>query len=800
MDGRADAVPVWDQLTPSEARLRLEVVRLGERPASSWPKTDLPPLFEPLSESDLSRRGYRPRVMEKWLHLGPRWAPGFTLWETLLPPEVLDDCLTVMATVGAHTWSTADQVFGTLKELSTLAKKGGDALFPQYWKFLVDLPTMTDYVPSGSRNARIADVMEWVAEDISHELLLADYSSLFRSGVAGLLSSAPHLGRALQRAQSVDEFVANRMTVGTGGSSSTRTGVTFLDKRGKSVKPRRTKAVSMLGLSSTVLRRWLLEEVSPASTLEVAREVDKSERGKARARSIIMSDDRTHWRMSFVGQVIEDMMGGSQSSTLWMSSRSVMDMWVRLRSTLGIGWRMPLDASSFDATVSAGELRVVMEEVIHFLSRSGQDERAHVAELIAATIVPGWSADSGGTVVDVAGTRVRVRKGVLSGWRWTAWMDTVVNLARVAALASYCARFGAEPPISVIGQGDDDQLTMRREVDGAALFLAYREANIDVNPSKFFLSPVRDEFLRVVVDRNGVAGYPGRGIGALLWSSPLSSRPRPGPDRVRSRFELWNLLAARGMRRDVCFNLAVEDAASGSEISQANVLRLAYTPATLGGIGVQYERLSSRKMLAATPNVREVHTVVSGISDDVGDWIPPALRTTTLQLYASTTLTLPGVSETWRRSSLERVERVDWGSPPLPTGGGMSVRAIYSNKSPLVGPMLQVASRELDSTAFRALAEGHMSDQSLLESPRVWTALGKSAWYKWVLDDMPVRSPIVWGVGPLSTALVFNDLAARSMASSVLRRGGMGMFKSLLLTSELSVGRELYGSAYSLGV
>lgn len=797
---RSEVDTIWSELLPSRASMTEALAALASRDPSTWPRTNLQPLHEPLSDQELGRRGYRPEVSFLWEHLGPRWAPGFTIWSRVLPDAVREQCISVLRSVGCMSWSTSDQVFGVLKELSGLAKKGGDDLFPGYWKYLVDMVTMTAYVPPGSLESRLADVKGWVSSPMEHTLAGADYDKLFREGVARVLDSAPHLGSSVVGSQTVEEFVSTRMAEATGGSSDFRGGVEYESDRGSWARPRRTKVASFLSYSDDTLREWLTEPLTVSSTYEVAREVEKSERGKAKARSVIMSGDRTHWRMAFVGQVVESMMSSSSLSTLWMSPSATLEMWLRIQRSLGRTWQMPLDASSFDETVSASELRIVMEEVIALLERIGDSERAHTARLIAGTIVPDWSPASGGTSVSVDGVLVRVRKGVLSGWRWTAWIDTVVNLARVFGLAKYTRSYGYSDPVSVVGQGDDDQLSFTHPEDAAALYLAYREANIDVNPSKFFLAEGRDEFLRIVVEVDKVAGYPARGIGAVLWKSPLSSRPRPGPERIRETFELWNLLACRGMDPTVCFSMALDDASSSNELPIKTVRCIALTPATVGGSGVYLGRYYTGRWLSVTPSQPTFGTRFRGISESVGSWLPQGLRAAVVNEYASTNLTMPKVKVEWKPHRVFRPPNIKMWEGTLPRGARVRTSPPMTVRSPLMAILVGQCFRTMSWEDAHATVSSFIDPRFKDVSVRVLRDMGKAAWRRWVSGDLPIKTPIVWGLGPVSTSVAYRELAEQCFATALLRKGNLGLLKSLLLRAEFEFPHLFRGSRLAFGV
>jgi hypothetical protein len=181
---------------------------------------------------------------------------------------------------------------------------------------------------------------------------------------------------------------------------------------------------------------------------------------------------------------------------------------------------------------------------------------------------------------------ILIEKGILSGWRWTAFLDTLMNWAEM-----YCARqmvtgTGAlDPVISLVAQGDDDQVTLRNMNSAAALWAAYDIMNFDVNPTKFFISRTRDEYLRQVIERFVVSGYPARGITSILWRNPASSDPPEGLLRADETLKAWNTLLGRGLDYDKCVTQLVRDIGAGNGLTKAETLILLSTPKTFGGLG-----------------------------------------------------------------------------------------------------------------------------------------------------------------------------------------------------------------------
>jgi len=113
--------------------------------------------------------------------------------------------------------------------------------------------------------------------------------------------------------------------------------------------------------------------------------------------------------------------------------------------------------------------------------------------------------------------------GILSGWRWTALIDTIVNYVEYQGLKSLYKLSEAVPPCM---QGDDTMVFAPSEETAAQWVSAY-ERHFPVNKKKFFVDRGRQEFLRKICYPNGVVGYPARAVASCVrhqaWQSGINT-------------------------------------------------------------------------------------------------------------------------------------------------------------------------------------------------------------------------------------------------------------------------------------
>jgi hypothetical protein len=174
-------------------------------------------------------------------------------------------------------------------------------------------------------------------------------------------------------------------------------------------------------------------------------------------------------------------------------------------------WKLPLDQSEFDHHVSLAMIDVALRRMDRMLVT---DEQHMVLGLIRNALVFNPAG------VQVGNTIVSVVKGIQSGWRWTALLDTWIQFAEVYASWAWLSKNLAMHRFRMIGlttQGDDARLITYVPGFGVALCEVMRAAGFDINPSKTWLSPVRDEFLRQVsTDEAGTHGYLNRALTAVM--------------------------------------------------------------------------------------------------------------------------------------------------------------------------------------------------------------------------------------------------------------------------------------------
>jgi hypothetical protein len=418
-----------------------------------------------------------------------------------------------------------------VKQLSDYMKKKGESATTK-WRYLVDMHRLSDFLEPKTEADFLDDIKDWVQrkpvhtwdgnEDLWYEKYKqAVHTVFFRSG------------RSPGELIPIDDFCSNPdywATSGSGYNPFEQVKLTTRDiTSDREIKPMKTKWAVAWALTKYKVKR-LIYKRKPA----MQKGVMKSEPAKVRA--VIAGDLALYLKMCYVDTWLNKWFMGRQDSTLWMSSKDRVKLWAKMKPD-GT-WRMPLDQASFDKNVTLRQINIILEEIKSLIERSGVPELIPIMEDIIYAI--------NNSVVLFGGERINVTNGILSGWRWTAFFDTIVNLAEVVMAKEWLYEHSYPIEIKDLNaQGDDDWFKLDSYADCVAMWYAYHSFGLEVNPGKFFVSRTRDEYLRRVLDRDKVTGYPARSITTLMFRNPVNERETMGAERHRQNFSKWKLFAER---------------------------------------------------------------------------------------------------------------------------------------------------------------------------------------------------------------------------------------------------------------
>jgi len=552
---------------------------------------NLPERFKALTSEQLKRRKYHFRPNTEYMYLFSdidKWV-AFSLYLDIVPEDVR---LIVLGLLQHCDYASTDR----LKKLSEVYKKNQKLLSNQ-WYYIVEMERLSDYVPAPDHDFILDEVKKWVnpPKPIKHELQGLDFLELYRQGCERFFETGYNSQK--ERVLHIDEYLRDPMYWATPGSSDAELTKFMNRTETRSYKTRKSKWSTAYAASHDYLKK-LFYDPRPQKLMAAPK------REPTKARMIISGDMSNYLRMGYVAYWMESVLQKHPNTTLFYDSQQMLTMWLEMvKNTTPQKGRnnasqvnVTLDESEFDRQVTTDMMKIKCESVLNFIMMHAPWEIK--LELMNTWLTVMKSIINNGSVVIKVGGRistVAIFNGILSGWRLTAFFDTLSNIAKIwafrVALIERCGTefsYLTDPVTNFTSQGDDIRSRSPSPYHAQLFTGLYAEAGFKVHPGKFFVSGVADEFLRkVAFDGKNLIGYPARGVAALLFRNPISKDPPAGAERIREMCNDWLQVLRRtaGKAAKVLKHM-IQDISLGNSIPKADVEKIIHIPSNLGGIGL----------------------------------------------------------------------------------------------------------------------------------------------------------------------------------------------------------------------
>lgn len=271
-----------------------------------------------------------------------------------------------------------------------------------------------------------------------------------------------------------------------------------------------------------------------------------------KVRLIISSDFNMHLKMRFIDTWLARWMNGNPESTLWQTKEQTKAMWLKF-CNMG-DWNIPIDQSAFDHHISQEMVLGMLEEIKSLiLERAiapGPVEQKTKDELLQTmdTIIYGMENCTLSYLDPVSKMEhvLQYRSGILSGWQWTAFLDTLANIAQKNLAIRQTAEEGLDISMIYFNAQGDDQLTQFAKLwKGILYWLTLTTAGYDIHPSKNFFSTKHNEYLRKYSTELGINGYPARMINKLMWLYPGKQEVVNTHSLLNNIYSRWDKLKER---------------------------------------------------------------------------------------------------------------------------------------------------------------------------------------------------------------------------------------------------------------
>lgn len=421
-----------------------------------------------------------------------------------------------------------------LKELSQWAQKSGPKL--KDWHLLVGVENLYGWRPNDDDISQ--DVLDWVSTKFkpnwrgSEEL----FYDKFRAKVRQVLRWK---GSTLEQTTTLREFCTNIVSTGTPGSAFDPGGIRLkAEYDGIPVKPYNNKFSKSAALSVENKLERITSMEKQKCKVSVKMEFFPKKR------LIVGSDYNTTLKMRFVDTWIQNWMKGNPMSTLWMTKEQMLDMWIRFSKDTE-HWNSPVDQSAFDHRVSIIMVKIVLEEVKSLIG----DHATNNSELLIVMDSIIFALD-GGSVIwkDSEGNdrSVQYENGVLSGWQWTSFINSIVNISEHLMALDMMTDDGIPFEEGMFNATGDDQLEQFKTARAClAYWASLTSMGFVLHPFKNFFSKKHNEYLRKISTGGRVTGYPARMVNSLLWLYPGTNQPKDKIERMRNIVSNWEKFGQR---------------------------------------------------------------------------------------------------------------------------------------------------------------------------------------------------------------------------------------------------------------
>jgi hypothetical protein len=463
----------------------------------------------------------------------------------------------------------------------------------KHWNLLVNIETLWGWreIPNDEKIAE--KVRHWVEDEFipNYSGDSEQFNLRFRDKVRQILRWRD---RKLKNPISIDDFVQNIPLAGTGGSAYDPGGkgkdITF-EVEGIKVKPsRRNKYTRLLGMTGQQKIDMIKNNTEHKCNVSIKMEI------YPKVRTIVSLALPLAEQQRYVDQWLKKWMDGNPISTLWSRSSDKLDMWVKMSTVNGV--KVPIDQSAFDEHVSKTMIKIINEEILSLIQDMAEDNNDLV--LVMEKII--IAMQSGEIIHKQADGKInsfKYKNGVLSGWQWTAFYDTVCNIAEGLLARDLCDDRGIHVNVYQENyQGDDQLMVVENYRQAMAYWAAMASMGLEINFSKNFFSEQHNEYLRKWATSEEVNGYPARIINSMTWLYP-GQEFVDGHARLVSIVNNWMKLAQRMQIDYSKIEYLAKRDIIGAKIREEDYLIWRSIPKTRGGLGL--DEIVGDKMVSAMP-------------------------------------------------------------------------------------------------------------------------------------------------------------------------------------------------------
>lgn len=402
-------------------------------------------------------------------------------------------------------------IMAVLKLETGFMKMGATKITP-YWREFCYWETSFGYTPPKDIEVLWPEVKSWLCTDLKLGGPMGEgaYLKALYEETKAFMKSEWELPARLP---SVEEWIREGKWMEGKAGTGQKIEIHIGGKR----KRVGSKPVEGVVMSDEAVRNELFTPVR-----EVMKVIQKSETSKIRG--VVKTGNAVNRKMNYLSEYLEVGLHGSKLSTLFAGERGNeaidMDLLTAVRQKDLI--KVPLDQGGFDQHQSKKSIAAVMLAVGEYISNltRGTDFEGVWAALWDSLFVKGAQVECG----DYRG---EWNNGLPSEWRWTAVLDTILNVCSFRVIARISMdRIGKKVYIgNFYAQGDDVIFSTNSELFVKTAIDTYQKIGYEVHQMKTYISTWRGEFLRRSYEPTGVTGYVARSMVNIRFKNPILASP-----------------------------------------------------------------------------------------------------------------------------------------------------------------------------------------------------------------------------------------------------------------------------------
>ncbi|QJD26160.1 polymerase [Schistocephalus solidus toti-like virus 3] len=470
-----------------------------------------------------------------------------------------------------------------LKLLSVYAKASAASVPEASW--LVDLHRARGHLQPLTGSALEQAAEKWLCTPHEHTPALS-YDWTLVCYVRGMdwLQNTFSGRSALQMNEFNDRFWNSRPW-GTAGASDRYPYKIGVDSSGRMIKAPKTKNMLALYTSRGELDAKIF--LPRPEIIVVGPKYD--EFGKAR--HILRGDDATYLRHSYLDDVLYSKLTPCLESRRSPVTSSPNDWRQTLRyAGRGVDERslnVLFDHSGFDEHQSIALVRSFMLGVISHAAQNVSDSpcQAVAAAAYASAVMPA-------VISSPTNPNIGAHLGGLpSGWRWTALLDTILNLSLTMS-AWEVVQPGFSPRLALF-MGDDSLVQVNPQHFGASMRVAglINMLGYELSTLKNYASTETADFLGfTIMGERRITGAPSRMAVSITSRHNVPESPGSRLDVAFARIWTWCVFAIRSNRLGSVrpeWSMVVRDIWRATRLDALDVLSVMETSRSEGGLGIK---------------------------------------------------------------------------------------------------------------------------------------------------------------------------------------------------------------------